>query len=71
MSAAANAKRVEDSIDDDDRAEPSVQIQGALGYMRGTKSERTYREVKVMMIGGAAAAAAEIMKESAARQLGV
>ena len=49
-------------------ADQSVQIQGAMGYMRGTKSERIYREVKVMMIGGGAE---EIMKELAARQLGV
>ncbi|MEO8526858.1 MAG: acyl-CoA dehydrogenase family protein [Caldimonas sp.] len=49
-------------------ADQAVQIQGAMGYMRGTKSERIYREVKVMMIGGGAE---EIMKELAARQLGV
>ena len=49
-------------------ADQSVQIQGAMGYIRGTKSERIYREVKVMMIGGGAE---EIMKELAARQLGV
>ena len=36
--------------------------------MRGLKSERIYREVKVMMIGGGAE---EIMKELAAWQLGV
>ena len=36
--------------------------------MRGTKSERSYREVKMMLIGGGAE---EIMKELAARQLGV
>ena len=49
-------------------ADQAVQILGAMGYMRGTKSERIYREVKVMMIGGGAE---EIMKELAARQLGV
>ncbi len=48
-------------------ADQAVQIQGAMGYMRGTKSERIYREVKVMMIGGGTE---EIMKELAARQLG-
>jgi len=48
-------------------ADQAVQIMGAMGYMRGTKSERIYREVKVMMIGGGAE---EIMKELAARQLG-
>ena len=49
-------------------ADASVQILGGMGYMRGLKSERIYREVKVMMIGGGAE---EIMKELAARQLGV
>jgi acyl-CoA dehydrogenase len=49
-------------------ADQAVQILGAMGYMRGTKSERVYREVKVMMIGGGAE---EIMKELAARQLGI
>ncbi len=49
-------------------ADQAVQILGAMGFMRGTKSERIYREVKVMMIGGGAE---EIMKELAARQLGV
>ena len=41
-------------------ADQAVQILGAMGFMRGTKSERIYREVKVMMIGGGAE---EIMKE--------
>ncbi len=49
-------------------ADQAVQILGGMGYMRGTKSERIYREVKVMMIGGGAE---EIMKELAARQLGL
>jgi acyl-CoA dehydrogenase len=49
-------------------ADQAVQILGAMGFMRGTRSERIYREVKVMMIGGGAE---EIMKELAARQLGV
>lgn len=48
-------------------ADQAVQILGGMGYMRGCKSERIYREVKVMMIGGGAE---EIMKELAARQLG-
>jgi acyl-CoA dehydrogenase len=47
-------------------ADQAVQILGAMGFMRGTKSERIYREVKVMMIGGGAQ---EIMKDLAARQL--
>jgi len=49
-------------------ADAAVQTLGGAGYMRGTKSERIYREVKVMMIGGGAE---EIMKELAARQLGI
>ncbi len=49
-------------------ADGAVQILGGAGYVRGTKSERIYREVKVMQIGGGAE---EIMKELAARQLGV
>ena len=41
---------------------------GFKSDMRGTKAERIYREVKVMMIGGGAE---EIMKDLAARQLGL
>ena len=47
-------------------ADQAVQILGGMGFMRGTRSERIYREVKVMMIGGGAE---EIMKDLAARQL--
>lgn len=46
-------------------ADQAVQILGGMGFMRGTTSERIYREVKVMMIGGGAE---EIMKELAAKQ---
>ncbi len=49
-------------------ADQAVQILGGMGFMRGIKSERIYREVKVMMIGGGAE---EIMKDLAARQLGL
>jgi acyl-CoA dehydrogenase len=49
-------------------ADAAVQILGGMGYMRGTVSERVYREVKVMMIGGGAE---EIMKDLAARQSGL
>ena len=49
-------------------ADQAVQILGGMGFMRGTKSERIYREVKVMMIGGGSE---EIMKDLAARQLGI
>ncbi len=49
-------------------ADDAVQILGGAGYMRGTRVERIYREVKVMMIGGGAE---EVLVELAARQLGV
>ena len=49
-------------------ADQAVQILGGMGFMRGTASERIYREVKVMMIGGGTE---EIMKELASRQLGI
>jgi acyl-CoA dehydrogenase len=48
-------------------AKEAVQILGGAGFMRGVKSERIYRETKVMSIGGGAE---EIMKDLAARQLG-
>ena len=49
-------------------ADAAVQILGGMGFMRGTRSERIYREVKVMMIGGGSE---EIMKDLASRQLGI
>ncbi|HMS06432.1 MAG TPA: acyl-CoA dehydrogenase family protein [Burkholderiaceae bacterium] len=49
-------------------ADQAVQMLGGMGFMRGTKSERIYRECKVLMIGGGAE---EIMKDLAARQLGL
>ena len=48
-------------------ADQAVQILGGMGFMRGTKAERIYREVKVYMIGGGAE---EILNDLAARQLG-
>lgn len=48
-------------------AKQAVQILGGAGYIRGAKSERIYRETKVIAIGGGAE---EIMKELAAKQLG-
>ena len=48
-------------------ADAGVQTLGGMGYMRGTRIERIYREVKVQMIGGGAE---EIMKDLASRQLG-
>jgi acyl-CoA dehydrogenase len=49
-------------------ADAAVQTLGGMGFMRGTRAERIYREVKVNMIGGGAE---EIMKDLAARQLGL
>lgn len=45
----------------------AVQILGGAGYVRGSASERIFRETKVLSIGGGAA---EIMKDLASRQLG-
>ncbi len=47
-------------------ADQAVQILGGMGYMRGERVERIYREVKVNMIGGGSE---EIMKDLAARQM--
>ncbi len=49
-------------------AKEAVQILGGAGYTRGVKVERIYRETKVLSIGGGAE---EIMKELAARQMGL
>jgi acyl-CoA dehydrogenase len=49
-------------------ADQAVQILGGMGFMRGTRSERIYREAKVMMIGGGSE---EVLKDLAARQLGL
>ncbi|MBB4633355.1 acyl-CoA dehydrogenase family protein [Sphingosinicella soli] len=49
-------------------ADQAVQILGGMGYMRGTRSERIYREAKVMIIGGGSE---EILKDLTARQLGI
>jgi acyl-CoA dehydrogenase len=48
-------------------ASEAVQILGGAGYIQGSRSERIYRETKVVAIGGGAS---EIMKDLAARQLG-
>ena len=48
-------------------ADAGVQTLGGMGFMRGTRIERIYRDVKVNMIGGGAE---EIMKDLAGRQLG-
>ncbi len=49
-------------------ASEGVQIFGGAGFMRGTKVERIYREVKVAAIG---AGTEEIMKDLASRQMGL
>lgn len=49
-------------------ADQAVQILGGMGFMRGMKSERIYREAKAIMIGGGTE---EILKELAARKLGI
>ncbi|MCO4764078.1 MAG: acyl-CoA dehydrogenase family protein [Myxococcales bacterium] len=45
----------------------AVQVLGGMGYMRGTRVERIFRESKVLAIGGGAS---EILRDLAARQLG-
>ena len=45
----------------------AVQILGGMGYMRGTRVERIFRETKVLSIGGGAS---EVLADLAARQLG-
>ena len=48
-------------------ADQAVQILGGMGFMRGMKSERIYRDVKAIMIGGGSE---DILKELAAKKLG-
>lgn len=49
-------------------AREAMQIMGGAGYMRGCRVERIYREVRVNAIGGGSE---EIMRDLAARQLGI
>ena len=49
-------------------AREALQILGGLGFMRGSRSERIYREVRVNAIGGGSE---EIMRDLAARQYGL
>ncbi len=49
-------------------AREALQILGGMGYMRGSRAERIYREVRVNAIGGGSE---EIMRDLAARQYGV
>jgi acyl-CoA dehydrogenase len=46
-------------------AREAMQILGGIGYMRGSRVERIYREVRVNAIGGGSE---EIMRDLAARQ---
>lgn len=45
----------------------AVQLLGGAGFLRGSRSERIFRETKVLSIGGGAT---EVLKDLAARQLG-
>jgi acyl-CoA dehydrogenase len=49
-------------------AREAMQILGGIGYMRGNRVERIYREVRVNAIGGGSE---EIMRDLAARQYGI
>lgn len=49
-------------------AREAMQILGGAGFMRGSRVERIYREVRVMAIGGGSE---EIMLDLAARQMGI
>ena len=49
-------------------AREAMQILGGVGYMRGNRVERIYREVRVNAIGGGSE---EIMRDLASRQYGL
>ncbi len=49
-------------------ARETLQILGGLGFMRGSRAERIYREVRVNAIGGGSE---EIMRDLASRQYGL
>ena len=49
-------------------AREALQILGGIGYMRGNRAERIYREVRVNAIGGGSE---EIMRDLASRQYGL
>jgi len=49
-------------------ARETLQILGGIGFMRGSRAERIYREVRVNAIGGGSE---EIMRDLAARQFGL
>ena len=49
-------------------AREAMQVLGGLGFMRGSRTERIYREVRVNAIGGGSE---EIMRDLASRQYGL
>ena len=49
-------------------AREAMQVLGGMGYMRESRVERIYREVRVQAIGGGSE---EIMRDMAARQYGL
>lgn len=49
-------------------AREAMQILGGMSYMRDSRTERIYREVRVMAIGGGSE---EIMRDLASRQMGL
>ena len=49
-------------------ASEAMQIMGGAGFLRGNRIERTWREVKVMAIGGGSE---EILRDLAVRQMGL
>ena len=49
-------------------AREAMQIMGGISYVRECKTERIYREVRVMAIGGGSE---EIMMDLAARRMGL
>ncbi|WP_444885152.1 acyl-CoA dehydrogenase family protein [Microbulbifer sp. PSTR4-B] len=49
-------------------AREAMQVLGGAGYMRGSRIERIYREVRVNAIGGGSE---EIMRDLASRQMGI
>ncbi|SDK13214.1 acyl-CoA dehydrogenase family protein [Microbulbifer yueqingensis] len=49
-------------------AREAMQVMGGAGYMRGSRTERIYREVRVNAIGGGSE---EILRDLASRQMGI
>ena len=60
--------KVQSSLTMEFCAREAMQIMGGAAYMRGSRVERIYREVRVMAIGGGSE---EIMRDLAARQMGI